>query len=138
MACNITVADNSLVNWPFAPQQPNRPGGRAFGSVRFTATCDDERSAAEVQLNEDISSVWTYLSGSTVYSRHPPVKSATGGVTGFVVIEDARQEGPNSVLVQLNLTTRADGAQTFDIKLKCRCNPTSAWSEMAVSVPISI
>jgi hypothetical protein len=133
MPCKVT---GTLTQSAFRFQAPVK-GGKIFGNVVFTATCDDERSKPELRIDEDLS-ILSYFLDKDIYSRSPRVLDNAGKKQGNAVIEATGQNNPRSVSVTFNLTTSANGKQTFDIKLKCRCNRNDNWTPVSVDVSVNI
>ena len=138
MACTI-----SAKAFPNAfPFDPPLKGGRVRGSVQFSASCTGEELAKpEVRFNESQS--WldrfvSWLTGHDVYSVHPDVVDAMGGKHGSATIEGVAQVNANLVDVSFNVESNANGAQSFKLKLKCRCSPTGPWNELSVVVSFII
>jgi hypothetical protein len=137
MACTITAKV-----FPTAfPFDPPKKGGRVYGSVQLSASCREELAKPEVQFNESQTwrdSVASWLLGRDVYSVTPDVVDATGGKHGFATIESVTQVNANLVEVSFNVVSDANGAQSFNLKLKCRCSPTGPWTELSVAVSFTI
>src|SRR5437868_14785084 len=133
MACTITAKVTPSV----FPNNPPAKGGRVYGPVQFSASCREELAKPEVQFDEEQS--WrdrlaSWLLGRAVYSVRPDVVDATGAKHGFATIEGVAQVNANLVEVSFNVSSDADGAQSFKLKLKCRCKPTEAWTQQSVTV----
>jgi hypothetical protein len=64
MACQITATNLDVKVHPFSQRNPPRPGGDAFGTVCFTATCDDGTPE-----DEPISRFFSWLLDRNIYDR---------------------------------------------------------------------
>lgn len=138
MSCQVTADTSGLVSSPFGS---GAPGGRVFGSLRLKATCDEERAQPQLRLDEKdrgfFASLLRKLGGPKTY-KQPEVTDSTGAESGFVTIESVWRVDPATVGVQLNITTSANGAQTFELDYKCRCQPGANWTRGSISVSFSV
>jgi len=135
MSCTIKSTPN-LTPWITGTQ----PGGRLYGTVRFNAICNEDGAKPECELDEDVGLVarlFSKILDRQIFDRSPPITDASGKTTGSVTIEDAGKEG-QVVVVNVNLSTNANGKQTFEIKLKCRCKNTEAWTRLSVPVSFTL
>lgn len=131
MSCDASVSRDALTPSPF--QRQGATGGRVFGSVRITATCEDERVNPQLISDEPTSWWWKWLADKTVYTRNPPVLKE-GEEVGSVTIESIWRADADTIGVQLNATTEAYGQQSFCIKVMCRCREGDSWTERCVDV----
>jgi hypothetical protein len=136
MACQIAVAKFHPTVHPFSQGVPSRPGGKIFGSVCFVAKC--EEGTPEVRLDEPISRFWSWARDKDIYDRSPQIVGPNGKGVGLVTIEAAEQANKNEVCIEFNGTSGANGKQSFDIKVKCRCANTDSWTSQSVDVSFTI
>lgn len=139
MTCQVTVDTTGLTSTPFGS---GAPGGRVFGSLRLKASCEDAKAQAELQLDESdtgiVASIVKWLGGAKLYNK-PEVVDSTGAESGSVTIESVWRIDAAAVGVQLNISTSSNGAQTFDLDYKCRCQPPGGnWTRGSATVSFSV
>ena len=138
MSCQVTADTSGLVSTPFGS---GAPGGRVFGSLKLKAICEEQRAQPQIRLDEKDRGLMAWalhkLGGGKTYKR-PEVTDSSGNETGFVTIESVWRVDPATIGVELNITTGANGAQTFDLDYKCRCQPNGNWTRGSVTVSFGI
>jgi hypothetical protein len=141
--CNVTVDTTGLVYNPMsrATGDASLTGGDVNGSIRLTATCEEEeRAEPELKLDEEdhgaIAWFLESLGAKTIYNR-PEVKNAAGK-TGSVIITSVWKNGDAGVGLMVNIHTDSSGNQSFDLNYKCRCQPDGDWERKSVTVSLSM
>jgi hypothetical protein len=145
MACIISVTNVQTSVWSYRPY----PGATVYVTATITASCrkgegEEEEGAAaggatnsELRINEP-TSWFSWFLGKDVYDRPLTVTTASGQQSYSGWITDVTQVDQKTIRVNFNVSTSKNGAQSVDIRVKCRCRPTEGWINQDASVVFSV